>query len=53
MGAVVYCHSKQIVHRDIKPENILLATKDHDSVIKVVDFGTAVLCDTKKFLKMR
>lgn len=37
--AIYYMHSFGIAHRDLKPENILLASKDHDSEIKLVDFG--------------
>lgn len=32
-----------ILHRDIKPENLMLDEKKH---IKLIDFGTAVLCET-------
>ncbi|CAG9327622.1 unnamed protein product [Blepharisma stoltei] len=39
MNAISYCHSKGIVHRDLKPENLLLATRDPDSPLKVIDFG--------------
>lgn len=39
MSAIFYCHSKGIVHRDLKPENLLLASKDPNAVIKVIDFG--------------
>lgn len=40
-----YCHLKGIVHRDLKPENILLeANSDFDSM-KIIDFGTALICE--------
>lgn len=41
MSAVYYMNSKNIVHRDLKPENILYLTKDEDSLLKVIDFGTS------------
>ena len=41
MSAVAYFHSKKIVHRDIKPENILFQTKEVNSNVKIIDFGTS------------
>jgi len=41
ISAVNYCHKNKIVHRDLKPENIVFETKDEDSVLKVIDFGTS------------
>eukprot|EP00331_Platyophrya_macrostoma_P010208 CAMPEP_0176429288 /NCGR_PEP_ID=MMETSP0127-20121128/13632_1 /TAXON_ID=938130 /ORGANISM="Platyophrya macrostoma, Strain WH" /LENGTH=322 /DNA_ID=CAMNT_0017811085 /DNA_START=34 /DNA_END=999 /DNA_ORIENTATION=- len=32
-----------ILHRDIKPENIMLSDSKH---VKLIDFGTAVICET-------
>lgn len=40
-SAVNYCHKNKIVHRDLKPENIVFETKEEDSVLKVIDFGTS------------
>ena len=40
-SAVNYCHKNKIVHRDLKPENIVFETKEDDSVLKVIDFGTS------------
>ena len=51
LSAVVYMHSKNIVHRDIKPENILFETHDPNSLLKLIDFGTSVLFQTKRKLK--
>jgi len=42
LGALSYMHSQGIVHRDIKPENIVLASKEDDCDVKLVDFGFAV-----------
>jgi len=39
LSAVGHLHSKNIVHRDLKPENLLLSSKEHNSAIKVTDFG--------------
>ncbi len=39
MTGLNYCHSLKIAHRDLKPENFLLMTKEHNSPIKIIDFG--------------
>lgn len=41
LSAVTYCHKYGIVHRDLKPENILYQSKDPDSPLKIIDFGTS------------
>jgi len=41
LGAVAFCHSKDIAHRDLKPENLLLLNKESDSAMKIADFGFA------------
>lgn len=41
LSAVAYCHDRRIVHRDLKPENILLETSSPESLLKIIDFGTA------------
>lgn len=40
--AVSYCHQIGVVHRDLKPENILI-DKEQNNILKVIDFGTAVI----------
>jgi len=37
-SALDYAHKRGVIHRDIKPENIMISK---DSVLKIVDFGTA------------
>lgn len=53
-AAVSYMHASGIIHRDLKPENLLLESKptkgDTNLVIKVCDFGTGVLAETKESL---
>jgi len=39
--AIHHAHQKGIVHRDIKPSNVLVAFKDGDPQVKVIDFGVA------------
>ena len=50
LNAVYYCHSKGIVHRDLKPENLLLVSKDKDSLVKIIDFGTSAFIDSGKMI---
>ncbi|EGR29659.1 protein kinase domain protein [Ichthyophthirius multifiliis] len=52
LSAIVYCHSKGVVHRDLKPENLLFDSKNQNSNLKVIDFGTSRKIDpTKKMTK--
>jgi serine/threonine protein kinase len=39
------------VHRDLKPENIMLQSKENDSDVKVIDWGTSRVFDPKKRMK--
>ncbi|CAG9331882.1 unnamed protein product [Blepharisma stoltei] len=41
MLAINYLHSKGICHRDIKPENLMFSEKNHESPLKLIDFGLA------------
>jgi serine/threonine-protein kinase len=44
--AMAHAHANRILHRDLKPSNIMVSPKsDHDSLIKVVDFGCGKLRD--------
>ncbi|TFJ82427.1 hypothetical protein NSK_006253 [Nannochloropsis salina CCMP1776] len=40
VGAMQYCHDRNIYHRDIKPENLLL---DSNFQLKIADFGLAAI----------
>ncbi len=53
LEAVAYCHVRKIVHRDLKPENLLYESKDNQSAIRVIDFGTSRTFDPKKKLRMK
>ncbi len=48
--AINYCHKNNVVHRDLKPENILYETKDPESPLKIIDFGTAGVINPNKKL---
>ena len=44
LDAIDYMHSRGVIHRDLKPENVLLDSQMH---VKIADFGTAKILDTK------
>eukprot|EP00978_Attheya_sp_CCMP212_P019944 scaffold56656_cov50-Attheya_sp.AAC.3 len=45
-SALAFLHGIDVVHGDLKPENIMLSSqKSSDAVVKVVDFGCAVVHD--------
>ena len=39
--ALAFAHRHDVIHRDVKPANLLI--REHDGVVKVVDFGIAKL----------
>ncbi len=39
--AVQHAHQKGVIHRDLKPSNILVAVKENEAVVKIIDFGIA------------
>lgn len=53
LSAVLYLHKHNIIHRDMKPENIIFETKDLNSKIKVIDFGTSTHFDKGTKLKKK
>jgi calcium-dependent protein kinase len=50
---VNYMHLNNVIHRDLKPENILLEMNKDYSMIKIIDFGTAIVTDKSEHLKDR
>jgi non-specific serine/threonine protein kinase/serine/threonine-protein kinase len=40
-AAIQHAHQKGIIHRDLKPSNVLVAERDGEAVVKVIDFGIA------------
>ena len=43
--AVQHAHQKGIIHRDLKPSNVLVTLAGGQPVVKVIDFGIALLAD--------
>ena len=43
--AMDYAHERGVLHKDLKPDNIMLTT---DSIIKIIDFGTALTDEDDK-----
>ena len=40
-----YIHNKKIIHRDIKPNNIIIIKKKDDYIVKLLDFGLALIME--------
>lgn len=53
LSAVSYLHKHSIIHRDLKPENIVFESKDKDSLLKIIDFGTSKKISKNEKLKSR
>ena len=48
-SALAYLHGIGVVHADLKPENLMLSTPNRgDAVVKLVDFGSAVVVRKKE-----
>jgi len=45
LSALQHLHSFNIVHRDLKPENFVFETKHRNSNIRMIDFGSAIICE--------
>src|SRR6056297_923657 len=51
--AVGHAHLRGILHRDLKPANIMVAAVDTRTLVKVIDFGVAKLCEDGAVEKTR
>ncbi len=41
--AMAHAHKQNVLHRDLKPSNIMLVDRDNQLLVKIIDFGIAVL----------
>jgi len=41
LSVIRYMHSKGVAHRDLKLENFLFSTKEENSLLKLIDFGSS------------
>ena len=53
LSAVAYLHKHNVIHRDLKPENIVFDSKEKDSLLKIIDFGTSKKITKDEKLKSR
>ena len=53
LSGINYLHKHKIMHRDLKPENIMFESNDPDSILKIIDFGTAKFLNKKKFKRKK
>lgn len=51
LEACSWLHGRGLCHRDFKPENLILASKDDDTTIHLVDFGLAAHVDDERAMK--
>jgi serine/threonine protein kinase len=40
-AGVQHAHQRGVIHRDLKPDNILVTSREHGAVVKIIDFGIA------------
>jgi len=51
LESVKHCHDQGIIHRDLKPENFMFDTKERNSNMRLIDFGSAVVVEDGKTYK--
>lgn len=51
LSSLKHLHDNNIVHRDLKPENFVFETSADDSNIRMLDFGSAIICEEEKTYK--
>ncbi len=42
-AGLIQAHERGLIHRDLKPENVLVVAGDDGPVVRIVDFGIAIL----------
>ncbi|MBL0216817.1 MAG: protein kinase [Myxococcales bacterium] len=45
VDGLAHAHAHEVVHRDLKPENVIVERSHGEEIVRIVDFGVAILRD--------